>query len=349
MSTSLSVLLRLLAVALAAAGQPSQRQVLSEEPRIELSKSWLSQAEAALLRQLAESELLQDVGNPESGKTSVEIIGGEEWCALDLSDAEITPEDAQGWEVVRLFNERASTWLGQEPLELPVVIGRWEAWQDRSALNRSGPLHLDAHLHPWRQYTILTFLSGTGNAEADGSTVFPCIETDDMDAKEMSRRQKLCSRAARHLQSAHEKLLSVHAKGLEMPPSKQYAYLEEHPELTALAKEIDGVRPVNWIWNAHHDGVAADLATPQRAAPLHALAEEMCRGKAPGLRVSTREGTALLMEVQEPGQKVRAGWLPKPDWRLWHAGCSPKGSKRWTAQVFFDRKPLPRDDMKTEM
>jgi len=67
---------------------------------------------------------------------------------------------------------------------------------------------------------------------------FPCIETEDMEPKEVKRRQKLCSRALRHLQRAHEKLMALRAQGMELPPSKQYQFLEDHPELSGLPREM---------------------------------------------------------------------------------------------------------------
>ena len=50
---------------------------------------------------------------------------------------------------------------------------------------------------------------------------FPCIETDEMPPKEVARRQKLCSRAMRHLQYAHDKLMALRDQGLALPPEKQ--------------------------------------------------------------------------------------------------------------------------------
>mmetsp|Transcript_117027 Transcript_117027/g.377651 ORF Transcript_117027/g.377651 Transcript_117027/m.377651 type:complete len:191 (+) Transcript_117027:1592-2164(+) len=160
-----------------------------------------------------------------------------------------------------------------------------------------------------------------------------------MEAAELRRRQKLCSRARRHIQLAHEKLLAVHAEGLALPPSRQLAFLEEHPELTTLPETTaDGTRPVNWQWTAGHDAAEAAPPAPLRAEPLAALAEAMCRGEAPGLRVVPMAGAALLLEAAAPGHR---GGLPVPDWRLWHAGCSPgRGrGRRWTLQFFFDDAP----------
>ena len=49
-------------------------------------------------------------------------------------------------------------------------VVRWEPWHGQSRLNRSGPLHLDARLHPERRHSVLLSLSGTGKAK-DGATV----------------------------------------------------------------------------------------------------------------------------------------------------------------------------------
>merc|ERR1712070_355043 len=89
-----------------------------------------------------------------------------------------------------------------------------------------------------------------------GYTVFPCVETDDMDQEEASRRHRLCSRAHRHLKLAHEKLLKLHSTGQDLPPSKQLEFLKAHPELTSLQAEQKGVRPVDWRWSLAHDDVS---------------------------------------------------------------------------------------------
>merc|ERR1719203_530636 len=99
-----------------------------------------------------------------------------------------------------------------------------------------------------------------------------------MESAEAARRLKLCSRAHRHIQLANDRLVQVHQEGLKLPPSQQFAFLEEHPELTALPKPTaSGVRPVNWQWTAAHDAVS-ESAGALRADPLFALAEAMCHG-----------------------------------------------------------------------
>ena len=104
----------------------------------------------------------------------------------------------------------------------------------------------------------------------------------------------------------------------------------QHPRLP------DGTRPVNYLWLPSHDAVAADEALAPlshlRAEPLHALAEAMCRGKALGLKVASKRGDALFMDVMNTeGREVKA------DWRLWHAGCSPlEPDQRLTAQIFLE-------------
>eukprot|EP00930_Biecheleria_cincta_P041719 TRINITY_DN28649_c0_g1_i1.p1 TRINITY_DN28649_c0_g1~~TRINITY_DN28649_c0_g1_i1.p1 ORF type:complete len:404 (-),score=89.00 TRINITY_DN28649_c0_g1_i1:146-1294(-) len=337
-----------------AAATKNRRKILSEEPFIELWPNFLSSADTSALRTLAERETFEALGEAESSPAA-EVSGGQELCTLNLSEAEEDGEENDYlWTRVRDLADHAVAWTSKSSSPanmslagLPaVLVARWESWRSTSALNRSGPLHLDARKQPRRQHAILAYLSGSGNAAVDGSTVFPCIETDDMESKEVTRRQKLCSRAARHLQLAHDKLLAVHAQGMQLPPSKQYDFLEQHPELTSLPKETsEGLRPVNWIWLPKHDEVAAEAPGRLRADPLHALAEAMCRGKAPGLRVASREGDALMMQVREEGSRRRKGNKPgKPDWRLWHAGCSPteKAGYRWTAQVFFD-EPAPME------
>ena len=50
-------------------------------------------------------------------------------------------------------------------------VVRWEPWHQSSALNMSGPLHLDARLHPERRQSVVLYLSGMGKAVQDGATV----------------------------------------------------------------------------------------------------------------------------------------------------------------------------------
>ena len=275
-------------------GKKHGRHILSEEPLIELRKGFLSTSETLALRRLADDEMYHDLGDPESGsKSSADTAGGEEQCVLNISD-DVDSEDGQEWAVVEDFVQKAAAWAenkGSAGGQLPAVyVTRWEPWRADGALNRSGPLHLDARLHPERRRTILAYLTGRGDMKKDGGTVFPCLETDDMEGKEFARRQKLCSRAARHLQHAQEKLLALRAEGLQLPPSKQYAFLEEHPELAGLPPETpEGIRPVNWLWLPSYDGLAAEAPGKLRTDPLHLLAEAMCRGNAPGFRISSKD------------------------------------------------------------
>ena len=324
-------------------------RVSCQEPKIELRKGFLSKSETSALRRLAESEMYQDVGDAESGsKSSADTAGGEELSVLNISDD--SEDGKEEWTVLEDFLQHATTLTGWEGLPPPVYVTRWEPWRPDGALNRSGPLHLDARLHPERRQTFLAYLSGTGDFDKNGGTVFPCLETDDMDAKEATRRQKLCSRAARHLEHAHEKLMTLRAKGLELPESKQYEFLEEHPELAGLpAETAEGIRPINWLWLPGYDGLAAEAPGNLRAEPLHLLAEAMCRGKAPGLKVSSKDGDVLLMDVMEPSDSKKRK-LPKVDWRLWHAGCSPMDGNgyRITAQIFLHEVHSLRADAQHE-
>ena len=147
----------------------------------------------------------------------------------------------------------------------------------------------------------------------------------------------MCSRAFRHLKLAHERLLETHAKGEELPPTALMGYLEQHPELAALQRSKGGEGfVVDWAWTVERDEVSDAVGRAQDS--LFRLAEEMCRGEALGLRVFPAVGAAVLFEAATTN---RAGTLV-PDWRLWHAGCSPLESRgrRWTAQVYFEEANL---------
>merc|ERR1712129_650672 len=112
-------------------------------------------------------------------------------------------------------------------------------------------------------------------------------------------------------------------------------------ELATLPRaEADGTRPVNWMWNDAHDQVAVSGGVI-RSDPLFALAEDMCNGKAPGLRLVPTPGAAVLLETAKPSRK---GKPPVADWRLWHAGCSPLGGhgRRWTLQLYFDEPVIAK-------
>lgn len=320
----------------------SQRaRVLSDEPRIEYRANFLSAADVVTIRKLANA-----LGFEAMNERSSETNGGEDFCVLNqtaamedaIDEAEVT-HDVEGWDAVARFEGAAAVWTGRPLGETSSVVTRWEPWVP--AFNRSGLLHMDARFRPFHQFSVLAYLSGgkspgrkTGGDSDDGYTVFPCIETDDMDAKEVSRRHRLCTRALRHVQHVHDKLLRTHAEGLELPPEKQLAFLEEHPELIALPKVVaNGTRPVDWQWTAAYDAVS-DSPGSSRADPLFALADAMCRGKAPGLRIAPESGSALLLEASK---RDRSGRFV-PDWRLWHAGCSPMPARgrRWTLQLFID-------------
>ena len=127
--------------------------------------------------------------------------------------------------------------------------------------------------------------------------------------------------------------MTLRAEGLELPPDQQYQFLEDHPELSSLPRELpDGTRPVNYLWLPSHDAVGEEAVSPLRAEPLHALAEAMCLGKAMGLKVASKRGDALFMDVMNTESRE-----VKADWRLWHAGCSPlEPNQRLTAQIFLE-------------
>merc|ERR1712113_644251 len=96
----------------------------------------------------------------------------------------------------------------------------------------------------------------------------------------------MCSMAYQHIGMVHDKLMKVLAAGEELPPSKQFEYLQANPELTALPSALpDGQRPINWMWTDHQDAaLRGPLGNKEHASdPLFALAEAMCRGDAPGL------------------------------------------------------------------
>jgi len=123
-------------------------------------------------------------------------------------------------------------------------------------------------------------------------------------------------------------------QGDALSPTKQYEFLEAHPELFSLPKKDEnGGQPVIWQWTAAQDSVEAEPGT-SRTEPLFELAEAMCRGKAGGVRIAPVEGAAVLLETSKKGAKGKVF----PDWMMWHAGCSPASSsqRRWTAQIFFD-------------
>lgn len=323
----------------------SRPRVLSEEPRIEYRSNFLNAADVTALRKLAIS-----LGFEGMNERSTETNGGEEFCVLNktaaleeaIDEEEVDFETADGWEAAARFESAAGKWAQRPVGGTSAVVTRWEPWVP--AFNRSGLLHLDARFRPSHQFTVLSYLSGgkssgskKGGDADDGFTVFPCIETEDMDQKEAARRHRLCSRAQRHVQHVHDKLLRTHAEGLELPPEKQLAFLEEHPELVTLQKQgANGTRPVDWLWTAAFDAVAESPGS-SRADPLFAVADSMCRGQAPGLRVAAESGAAVLIEASSRDRRGRF----VPDWRLWHAGCSPLPSRgrRWTVQLFMNGEP----------
>lgn len=347
--------------ALAASGPwgASSLSQLSEEPRIEQRRAFISTADIFALKALARDGLDMEDVHPKRGVVS----GGSEYAVLNLTAAlekSAVASDAAAWRAVQRLTSAAAAWAGRpEEAAEAAVLTRWDPWSPRmaGAFNRSGLLHLDARRQRWRRHTVLAYLSGSGSAK-DGFTVFPCIETDDLEAKEVRRRQRLCERAARHVRLAHDMLLRICEGGLGLSPEGQYTYFEKHPELAALPREeADGSRAIDWQWTHAHDGAAAEAhpGGSARADALHALVEAMCRGEAPGLRVAPKAGDALLFEAAAPRtprtprrqqaqrrQRESGGQRGElvPDWRLWHAGCSPLRGHRWTAQVFVvDRVP----------
>lgn len=330
----------MLALLPVAAGHERPKQ-LSEDPLITLHPAALSAGDVKALKALVkEQEFVRGPSEGAHWKETMKagIHGGEYYCKLNVSslDDEEERENEAGWATVRRLLELAKVADGE------VVVTRWETWP--SHVNRSGPLHMDPRLHAFRQRTVLAYLTGTGE-QAEGATVFPCVETPDMEPKEAARRERLCSRAAKILRSAQEVLLKEHAHGADLPPDQQLKFLEDKPELAfALPLETDGVRPGNWLWTSSHDETLAQEPPQLRLEPFLGLVEDMCRGKKRGLRVLPKEGDVISFEVAE---WKRQGLLP--DWRLWHAGCSPVTGhgRRWTAQVFVQEHSRPSRAKKT--
>ncbi len=73
-------------------------------------------------------------------------------------------------------------------------------------------VHLDLHLAPHRQDTIMMFLEDDDLDDKSleslktSTVVFPCVETSDMTSGEWRVRRRLCEQAFRTLQRAHDRL-----------------------------------------------------------------------------------------------------------------------------------------------
>lgn len=326
-------LFKLLAVlVVAAAGAKRTTVVLSEDPRVEYREQFMPPEDASALVRVAKALMFDFVQN----KPDV-VTGGDEVCYLNETES-LGDERPEDWLAVHRFEKQVSEWTGVNSSAVPVVA-RWDTWSAKSHMNRTGAVHMDSRWRARHRHTVLAYLSGNGMD--GGATVFPCVETDDMPVAEVKRRFKMCSRAMRHVRLAHEKLLQVHAEGLSLPPSKQLAFLEANPEL-AILKSKEGSFTPNWIWTPEMDANSQTKAAGvTRVDSLYELADAMCRGEAPGLRVLPKVGAAVLFEAATP---TRKGQL-EPDWHLWHAGCAPmKGhGKRYTAQLFIDH-PAPSSE-----
>lgn len=272
---------------------------------------------------------------------TVDVSGGDDYCMLNTTEV-LDASDLSGWAAVQRFRESAAAWAKLPLADAMPVVTRWDTWSPGSHLNRSGLLHLDARRRPEHRRTVLLYLKGaasTGPAAGSGFTVFPCIETDDMEAEEAARRHRICSKAQRHIQLAHERLLELRDEGLRLAPSQQLSFLSEHPELASLPKTERSTQPVEWRWTWIHDAVSKQLGGAKMDS-LFELTEAMCRGEAPGLRVTPIAGSALLFESAMPQGRGHRREL-RSDWRTWHAGCSPMRGhgRRYTAQMFLDDVP----------
>eukprot|EP00929_Paragymnodinium_shiwhaense_P029181 TRINITY_DN16788_c0_g1_i1.p1 TRINITY_DN16788_c0_g1~~TRINITY_DN16788_c0_g1_i1.p1 ORF type:complete len:400 (-),score=113.92 TRINITY_DN16788_c0_g1_i1:83-1282(-) len=330
---------------------PGEKRLVSEEPRIEMRTNFLTSEEVTALRSLAE-----DLGLEQLDSVKGVVNGGDEYVVLnasavdedidrDLNDDEAAIEAATtgpGWDVAAELEKAAAAWAKVDASSArPTIITRWDSWSPSSALNRSGTLHLDARRNRFRQHSVLAFLSGSGKKD-DGFVVFPCVETDEMTAEEAAKRSKLCSRAYRHLKAAHDKVMRTRDEGLLLPDDKVYEFFEAHPELAALAPEdVEGRRPIDWQWGPEKDEVGNSTPGARPVEPLHWIVEQMCRGEAEGLRIAPTAGSAILFEAARRTKSTRSGQQGEleANWRLWHAGCSPRRGKRWTAQVFLEAAP----------
>lgn len=318
--------------------------IISEEPRIEYRPGFLNTAQVAALRSLATA-----VGLQPTGAATREINGGDDYAVLSAPPQATNPGDPaeEGWAAVQSFQASASKWtrFPAGRASAPVVT-RWETQSPESDLNRSGAVHLDARWRPRRQKTVLAFLSGGDGAPTngpakvssksveDGLLVFPCLETDDMEDEEATRRRTMCSRAHTFISHAYDRLRTMKDKGAADITKYEHDFFEGHPEVFSLP-EVDenGEQPVVWQWDAAFDHIEEDPAV-WRHNELFELAESMCRGEAGGVRVAPVAGSALMLETGRKGAKGKVSL----DWMLWHTGCSPATSsqRRWTIQVFFE-------------
>lgn len=301
--------------------------VLSEDPFVAYRPEFINYVDVAALKNLS---IVLEFKN--SSESDADANGGLYWSLLDadLEDEE-DGVDPTWAEALERLEDNTAEWSGiaRNGEEAPFLVARWKSAV--TGQNRSGPLHLDARLKPERRRTVLIYLTGDGSGAA-GHTVFPCADSDDVPTKEQARRQKLCSRAFRNIRHSHDRLYKLHAEGLVLPPSEQLQYLQDHEELTQIkGRTAPGdEKKVDWLWLPENDEVATNSLGPRGGGSLTELVEEMCQGRAPGLRIAPRAGAAVLFDVSHP-----EGSALVPDWRSWHAGCSPQdGHKRWTAQKF---------------
>lgn len=210
-------------------------------------------------------------------------------------------------ETIRTFEEHVGNWtkIPYSEEEKPMMVSRLSGH-----FGRMEDPHLDSHLEAHRVKTVVAFLT----TSHESKLIFPCIETDDMSAREWRERNKICERSFRHLRAAHEKLQRDLDIGLDLKKGEHYNYLMENTHLAAFAEvftkhEETGLRNWNWSWGRDEED---NLWEHHKLPGLVSVLTEACAGTAKALIVPAKRGTAIMFPAAEKG---------KPEWRTWHALC----------------------------
>jgi len=186
--------------------------------------------------------------------------------------------------------------------------------------------------------------------------IFPCVETEDFEAKEWNLRRKTCETAYHTLNGAHGKLLSRLQYGINHESeATRMQYLEDHPELSVFhsvftEEEASGLRKWNWQWteseektlkeHMNRDGlgvVVADMCAKTGAAGGGKnIREESYPGSSKGLAIELTPGMGVSFLSQRVASLKRD---PVVERMGWHAICAPGKKAPMLGELKFVARP----------
>ena len=291
--------------------------VLSDEPRVEVIRSFLSAEQSAHVLALRD----------ETRALSLKAKDTNRYLFLDLKSGAPAGEHlapgtiaATGDDILTDIENRIASWVGAEVhphatdllLTFSTSDGPNQMSGDFLRFNaRTDDLHIDTSGDYMNCASVLIYLN---DAPVEAGTVFPCLPKGSVHS---------------HAQSEEWSALTAHCKAAGEE-------LLQQPPFDIDAPKRDGVRFTKWA----RERKTGRTLSPSLAAIWEAAAAA-CDRDGPALRVVPEAGMALMWQhrdCQQPTWVTELASHRRPsssDYRTFHARCLQKGGFRSTLQKFI--------------